>query len=124
MAAGGAARTNLTDAPGQRLVAVPEACDRAQVAGTRPASRAAAYVGFMDDPSMGRFLLERLADEPRDREIVRLVMNAMVEEQGFPPVVPEESPVTDVGDQVLKLIAATYSDHPDYTKAWAPEAHV
>lgn len=71
--------------------------------------------------SMGRFLLERLRDEPRDLKIVGLLMSAMKDEQGDPPVVPEVAPVTEVGSQILKLIAATYADHPDYQTEWAPQ---
>jgi hypothetical protein len=73
------------------------------------------------DPYMGRFLLERLANEPRDLQIVVLLMAAMKEEQGEPPVVPDPAPVTDVGSQILKLIAASYSSHPDYKREWAPQ---
>jgi len=41
------------------------------------------------DPSLGSFLLERLATEPRDMQIVALLMAAMKEAQGQPPVVPD-----------------------------------
>lgn len=76
-----------------------------------------------DGPDMLRFLMDRLADQPRDLEIVGIIADAMGKEQGFPPVVPDESPVTDLGTQVLKLIAATYSNHRDYRQAWAPDSN-
>jgi len=73
-------------------------------------------------PYMGRFLLDRLANEPRDLQIVALLMTAMKEEQGEAPVVPDPAPVTKVGSQMLKLIAANYSSHPDYKAEWAPQS--
>jgi hypothetical protein len=84
------------------------------------------------EPSLLRFIYDRLeadagdSDEriamraQRDREIVLACAAAMEGEQGFPPIVPEAAPFSELGSQVLKLIAATSMDHPDYRQSWAP----
>jgi hypothetical protein len=56
--------------------------------------------------------------------IVALAVEAMQAEQGSPPASTssfEGGPVTDLGSDVLKLLAARYSDHPDYQAEWQPQ---
>ena len=46
---------------------------------------------------------------------------AMQEEQGSPPPGAkyfESGPVTALGTEVLKTMAARYADHPDYQADW------
>lgn len=109
----------------------------------------------IDDPSLLRFVMQRLGEEvdliiqftpvmdagmsqpdferfvdrralfkrvERDRAVVVSCMDAMLEEQGSPPRVPDRSPATDLGSYVIKSIAATYSRHPAYSQKWALEA--
>lgn len=66
-----------------------------------------------------RALYERVR---HDETVVAACVEAMREVQGPPPVpVPSEPhPVTTLGSQVIKLIAARYADHRDYDPAWAP----
>lgn len=57
--------------------------------------------------------------------IVALAVEAMQAEQGSPPASTtsfEGGPVTDLGSDVLKLMAAQYSDHSDYRAEWQPQA--
>lgn len=56
----------------------------------------------------------------RDREIVMACVDAMREVEGSPPVPPgpNSHPAVRLGSEVVKLIARTYSDHPDFDAAW------
>jgi len=56
----------------------------------------------------------------RDRAVVDACVAAVQSEQGDPPVVPPMHPATNLGDEVIKLIALTYQDHPDFNQAWQP----
>lgn len=54
---------------------------------------------------------------------VSLIIQAMQSEQGIPPAAAidfEAGPVTILGDRLLKLLAARYSDHPEYEQRWVP----
>lgn len=65
-------------------------------------------------------LLERLRT---DQATISLLVQAMQSEQGSLPNAPESfagGPVTDIGSDLLKLLAARYADHEDYRTAWRP----
>ncbi|GCD89919.1 DUF6221 family protein [Nocardioides sp. LS1] len=81
--------------------------------------------GFhVNDAAFERRFLDRSALLNRvrtDLALVALTVESMEEEQGRPPAAAtsfEGGPVTGLGSEVLKLLAARYSNHPDYRPEW------
>lgn len=55
--------------------------------------------------------------------IIALLSEAMEAEQGSPPTSAAQfvpGPVTILGSEIIKLLAALYGDHPDYRPEWRP----
>ena len=81
----------------------------------------------VNQPEFERRFLDRAGLLHRARTelaIVTLAVEAMQAEQGSPPASTssfEGGPVTDLGSDVLKLMAARYSDHSDYRTEWQPQ---
>ena len=69
-------------------------------------------------------LLRRTQDE---LAVIALIIEAMRKEQGSPPE-PEEQfvsgPVTDLGSEVLKTLAAKYAGLPEFNSDWHPSRHL
>ena len=78
----------------------------------------------VNDPEFERRFLDRGALLQRvrtDQTLVAMTIAAMQEEQGSPPAGAssfESGPVTALGSDVLKTMAARYADHPDYQADW------
>jgi hypothetical protein len=59
--------------------------------------------------------------------IVGFTVESMQAEQGPPPIglsTFEGGPATDLGSEVLKLLAARYGEHPDYRAEWRPQVQL
>lgn len=80
----------------------------------------------VNDPEFESRFLDRSGLLTRVRTelaLVALTTESMQDEQGRPPAARasfEGGPVTDLGSQLLKLLAARYADHPDYRADWRP----
>jgi hypothetical protein len=80
----------------------------------------------VNDPEFERRFLDRSGLLNRVRTelaLVALTVESMQSEQGPPPVALtsfEGGPVTELGSEVLKLLAARYAEHPDYQDEWHP----
>lgn len=78
----------------------------------------------VNDPEFERRFLDRGALLQRvrtDQSLVAMTVAAMQEEQGSPPPGAASfvgGPVTALGTEMLKTMAARYSDHPDYQAEW------
>ena len=84
----------------------------------------------IDDPTFeGRFLdraglLHRVRTE---LAVVSLIVESLQAEQGSPPASAgsfEGGPVTALGADVLKLMAARYAGHSDYRAEWRPQVEL
>lgn len=82
------------------------------------------------DPEFESRFLERRALVRKQRTtlaIITLTVESMQAEQGMPPASAETfvpGPVTNLGTDLLKLIAALYEDHPDYQRDWRPDVQL
>lgn len=59
--------------------------------------------------------------------LVALTVEAMLAEQGSPPASIgsfDAGPVTELGSEVLKLMAARYADHSAYRQEWQPKVEL
>jgi hypothetical protein len=78
----------------------------------------------VNDPEFERRFLERGALLQRvrtDQALIAMTIAAMQDEQGSPPAGANSfvsGPVTALGSDVLKTMAARYADHPDYQADW------
>jgi hypothetical protein len=84
----------------------------------------------VNDPEFERRFLDRAGLLHRvrtDLAVVALAVESLQAEQGTPPASVssfEGGPVTELGSGVLKLMAARYSDHPDYRAEWRPQVEL
>ena len=78
----------------------------------------------VNDPEFERRFLDRGALLRRvrtDQELIAMTVAAMQEEQGSPPAGAGSfvgGPVTSLGSELLKTMAARYADHPDHRDEW------
>jgi hypothetical protein len=75
------------------------------------------YVEHFSPPSM-------MLRAGLDRDVVEACVEAMAGAPGQPPepALDPADPITDLGSQVLKFMAARYDEHPDYRDEWRPGA--
>jgi hypothetical protein len=84
----------------------------------------------VNDAEFQRRFLDRAALLQRvqtDRALVALNIEAMQDEQGSPAAGTssfESGPVTRLGSEVLKVMAARYADHADYRFDWRPSVQL
>lgn len=85
---------------------------------------------FVDDPEFEKRFLDRgglLEKLHTETALVSLTVDAMQKEQGKPPAGPAScvpGPVTDLGSQILKLLAAQFRQHPNYRPEWQPHVEL
>lgn len=83
----------------------------------------------VNNPEFERRFLDRAGLLHRVRTelaMVALAVESLLAEQGSPPASTssfEGGPVTELRSGVLKLMAARYSDHPDYRDASRPQVN-